>query len=50
MKKIFLLLSIAISVMVSAPHVRAQTTAFTYQGSLQTSGSPAYGNFDFQLM
>jgi len=25
----------------------AQTTAFNYQGSLNTSGSPANGNHDF---
>src|SRR6188768_3472625 len=28
----------------------AQTTAFSYQGSLKTSGSPANGNFDFQFL
>jgi len=27
----------------------AQGTAFTYQGRLQTSGSPANGNYDFRL-
>ena len=27
----------------------AQTTAFTYQGSLNTSGTPASGNYDFQF-
>jgi len=27
----------------------AQTTAFTFQGSMQTSGSPANGNFDFDF-
>ncbi len=28
----------------------AQTTAFTYQGSLQSSGTPANGNFDFEFL
>ncbi len=28
----------------------AQTTAFTYQGSLNTSGSPANGNHDFEFV
>lgn len=27
----------------------SQTTAFTYQGSLQSGGSPANGNFDFEF-
>ncbi len=28
---------------------RAQTTAFTYQGHINTNGSPATGSFDFQF-
>ncbi len=31
------------------PAVVSQTTAFTYQGSLNTSGSPANGNHDFEF-
>jgi len=29
---------------------RSQTTEFTYQGSLTTSGSPATGNYDFEFL
>ncbi|MBK8466071.1 MAG: hypothetical protein IPL32_09580 [Chloracidobacterium sp.] len=29
--------------------ISAQTTAFTFQGSLQSSGSPANGNYDFEF-
>lgn len=30
--------------------VHSQSTAFTYQGSLKTSGSPANGNYDLQFL
>ncbi len=30
-------------------NISAQTTAFTYQGSMQSSGSPANGNYDFEF-
>jgi hypothetical protein len=33
----------------SASAASAQTTAFTYQGALMTSGAPANGNYDFQV-
>jgi len=29
--------------------ISAQTTEFTYQGSMQSSGSPANGNYDFEF-
>lgn len=32
-----------------AVSVAGQTTAFTYQGSMQTSGNPANGNYDFEF-
>lgn len=34
---------------VVAVSISAQTTAFTYQGSLQSSGLPANGNYDFEF-
>jgi|CXWL01.1.fsa_nt_gi hypothetical protein len=33
----------------SAPKVRAQTTEFTYQGSLKDGANPANGNYDFEF-
>lgn len=36
-------------VAVSAFNIQAQTTAFSYQGSLKTSGTPANGLFDFEF-
>ena len=36
-------------VMLFCAGISAQTTAFTYQGSMQNSGTPAYGNFDFEF-
>lgn len=39
---------IVFTLVLSAP-VATQTTAFTYQGNLNLSGSPANGNFDFEL-
>ena len=39
-----------ISVFVLIPRVDAQTTEFTYQGSLQNGGVAATGNFDFEFL
>lgn len=47
MTKSFLNLSIAI--LIAAVSVTAQSTAFIYQGSLNNSGQPANGNFDFEF-
>ena len=47
MKKQILFISI-ISLLLVIP-AAAQTTAFNYQGSLSTSGSPATGNYDFEF-
>lgn len=33
----------------AAASISAQTTAFTFQGSLQTNGTPATGNYDFEF-
>jgi hypothetical protein len=38
-----------IAVMLCALKAGAQTTTFTYQGSLQASGMPANGNYDLQF-
>jgi len=46
MRKTILLALFCIFVAVG---VSAQTTAFTYQGSLQSSGNPANGNYDFEF-
>jgi len=46
MKKSFGILLIAISTFLS---VFAQTTAFTYQGSLKDGATPANGNYDFEF-
>lgn len=44
-------LSLAITMMFCAVFsISAQTTAFTYQGSLQAGGSPASGSFDFEFV
>lgn len=43
-----ILLSILYCVFV-AVNISAQTTAFTYQGSLRDGASPANGNYDFQF-
>jgi len=45
-RHIFLVLTFV----VLATATGAQTTAFTYQGTLTTAGSPANGNFDFQFL
>lgn len=43
-----ILLSILFCLLASVS-LSAQVTAFTYQGNLQSSGSPANGNFDFEF-
>src|ERR1043166_1177043 len=48
MKKVLVLLFLAV-IAYSARNACAQTTVFTYQGSLQSGGAPANGNFDFQF-
>ncbi|HKP69245.1 MAG TPA: hypothetical protein VJV05_08175, partial [Pyrinomonadaceae bacterium] len=50
MKK-FLSLSAAVllSIFLTCTTAIAQTTAFTYQGSLDTGGTPANGNHDFEF-
>lgn len=40
---------ILLTLFFSAATAYAQTTAFTYQGQFQSSGSPATGNFDFEF-
>jgi hypothetical protein len=47
MKKIVLIVSIII-ILVCSP-VEAQTTEFTYQGSLRNASVPAGGNYDFEF-
>ncbi len=47
MKRSTLLIAI---VLVLVSGLFAQTTAFTYQGSLQNGGNPANGNFDFEFV
>jgi len=49
MRKAGLLFSAAAIVVFLFGAVSAQTTAFTYQGSLQSSGLPATGNYDFEF-
>jgi hypothetical protein len=44
----FCLLMFAIMLIVGS--AKAQTTEFTYQGSLQNSSAPANGNFDFEFL
>jgi hypothetical protein len=44
------LATIAITIIITAGAVAAQTTEFTYQGSLQNSSAPANGNFDFEFL
>ncbi len=46
MKSLFVVFLVLVVFYVS---LSAQTTAFTYQGSLQNGGSPASGNFDFEF-
>src|SRR4051812_42869891 len=43
---IFLILSVF---WLGANNVQAQTTAFTYQGSLKDGATPANGNYDFEF-
>ena len=40
---------VLLSIFLTCPMVAAQTTSFTYQGSLNTGGSPANGNHDFEF-
>src|SRR5690348_11498967 len=49
MKRMFLVICALLLAAVSAYNVEAQTTAFTYQGSLKSSGTPANGLFDFEF-
>jgi len=44
-----LILLTAVFVVFGFGTASAQTTAFNYQGSLNTSGSPATGNYDFEF-
>lgn len=46
-KSCFCLLVITLYMMSFSSNLSAQTTAFTYQGSLNVSGAPANGSFDF---
>src|SRR5256885_1238396 len=48
MRKVLVLLCLAL-VVGSVGQLRAQTTSFTYQGSLRSGGNPASGNYDFEL-
>jgi hypothetical protein len=47
--RVFLLFAFLFAVAVVGT-VSAQTTEFTYQGSLQNSSAPATGNFDFEFL
>ncbi len=49
MKQTCLAVTLAI-ILLACTDLWAQTTAFNYQGSLQTSGTPANGNFDLQFL
>src|SRR5215470_6606450 len=42
-------LALALFVLFFAMSVKAQTSAFTYQGKLSDSGTAANGNYDFQF-
>jgi hypothetical protein len=44
-----LVLNLSIAILMTAVSVSAQSTAFIYQGSLNNSGLPANGNFDFEF-
>ncbi len=46
MKSLFIVFTV---VMLSCASISAQTTAFTYQGSLQNGGTPANGNYDLEF-
>src|SRR5579863_912963 len=43
------LLALALALLAGSICTEAQTTAFTYQGQLMDTGSPANGQYDFQL-
>lgn len=45
----FYAFSLIIGLVLTIQSVSAQTTAFVYQGSLQTSGAPASGSYDFEF-
>lgn len=49
MKFVVLLVFVMVAALTAAVPLCAQTTAFTYQGSLNSSGSPATGNYDFEF-
>ncbi|MBK8466113.1 MAG: tail fiber domain-containing protein [Chloracidobacterium sp.] len=48
MKKVFALVFLTLTVC-SVQKISAQTTEFTYQGSLQDGANPANGNYDFEF-
>src|SRR4029453_6149899 len=51
MRKSLLHLSCAaVLLLLHIQFVCAQTTEFTYQGSLRNAGSPANGNYDFEFL
>ena len=43
-------IAVGLVVIVLSHGATAQTTEFTYQGSLQNSSAPANGNFDFEFL
>ena len=49
MKKIFTLTLLTLTLICGGLATSAQTTSFTYQGSVNTSGTPANGNHDFEF-
>src|SRR5689334_4519562 len=49
MKKNFRLVLGAFTVIALAGFISAQTTTFTYQGRLNSGGSPANGSYDFRF-
>src|SRR5438105_2388702 len=44
------LLSLLVIAWCGSPALRAQTTAFTYQGRLSDSGTPANGTYDLRFI
>src|SRR5882672_8935909 len=50
MKSFNVLVLITLCLLVSAAPVRAQSTAFTYQGHLIDGGNPANGLYDLQIV
>lgn len=49
MRKIIYSILFLTAFMFSTESIKAQTTGFTYQGQLQTSGAPASGSYDFEF-